>query len=196
MPETNPKIEAFFTKAGQWQREYTELRRIALSFDLAEDLKWRHPCYTWQGNNVLIIHGFKEYCAYLFFKGALLEDPAGILTQQTENVQSSRQARFTSVEQILALEPILKAYIQQAIEVEQAGLKVEFKETREFVMVDEFKERLAQDPELADAFERLTPGRQRAYLLYFSTAKQPATRLARIEKVMPRILLGMGLNDE
>jgi uncharacterized protein YdeI (YjbR/CyaY-like superfamily) len=195
MSKTNPKVDQFIEKAKRWQDEFKELRRIALDFDLQEELKWGNPCYTSGGNNVVLIHGFKEYCAYLFFKGALMKDPAGILVQQTENVQSSRQVRFTSLEQIRELEPELKVYIREAIEVEKAGLKVAFKPTREFVMVDELRERLAQDPELADAFEKLTPGRQRAYLLYFSQAKQSTTRLSRIEKSAPDILIGKGLND-
>lgn len=168
---------------------FSELRRIALDFDLDEKLKWGNPCYTAGINNVILVHGFKEYCAYLFFKGALLKGPAEILIQQTKNVQSFRQVRFTSVDQVL--EPILRAYIRQAIEVEKAGLKVEFKETREFVMAEEFREALSQDPALKASFAALTPGRQRAYLLHFSTPKQSATRLARIEKC----LKGRGLND-
>lgn len=191
----NPKVDVFINGAKKWQAEYIKMREIALSCGLDEDLKWMHPCYSLNGKNVVLFHGFKDYCAYLFMKGALLEDPAGILVIQTENVQSARQIRFTDVDQIIELEPVLKAYIQQAIEIEKAGLKVELKPTTEFKMADEFKQKLESDPALQAAFKGLTPGRQRAYLLHFSAPKQSATRLARVEKCIPQILAGKGLND-
>lgn len=191
----NPKVDVFINGAKKWQAEYIKMREIALSCGLDEDLKWMHPCYSLNGKNVVLFHGFKDYCAYLFMKGALLEDPAGILVIQTENVQSARQIRFTDVDQISELEPVLKAYIQQAIEIEKAGLKVELKPTTEFKMADEFKQKLESDPALQAAFKGLTPGRQRAYLLHFSAPKQSATRLARVEKCIPQILAGKGLND-
>lgn len=191
----NPKVDAFINGAKKWQAEYIKMREIALSCELEEDLKWMHPCYSLNGKNVVLFHGFKDYCAYLFMKGALLEDPAGILVIQTENVQSARQIRFTDVDQISELEPVLKAYIQQAIEIEKAGLKVELKPTTEFKMADEFKQKLEADPALQAAFKGLTPGRQRAYLLHFSSPKQSSTRSARVEKYIPQILAGKGLND-
>ncbi|MCA6066415.1 YdeI/OmpD-associated family protein [Chryseobacterium sp. RG1] len=191
----NPKVDFFFDKAAQWQKEFEKLRAIALETQLAEDLKWGCPCYTYEGKNIFLIHGFKEYCALLFFKGALMKDPANILIQQTENVQAARQIRFTDLQQILDLEKTLKEYMFEAVEVEESGAKVEMKKTREFEMPEEFQQRLDEDSVLKEAFEALTPGRQRAYLLYFSSAKQSRTRTARIEKYIPEILNGKGLND-
>jgi uncharacterized protein YdeI (YjbR/CyaY-like superfamily) len=172
------------------------LRKIVLEFQLTEELKWGKPCYTFQQSNIVLIHGFKEYCALLFFKGALLKDPRRILIQQTENVQAARQIRFTNVREIVELEPILKAYIAQAIEVEKAGLKVDFKKTSEFSIPAELQKKLDEVPALRTAFNSLTPGRQRGYILYFSAPKQSQTRESRIEKCMPQILKGRGLNDE
>jgi len=188
----------FLNTSKQWQSEFRELRRIVLNGgpELAEDYKWMHPCYTLNGKNVVLIHGFKAYCALLFHKGALLKDPMDILVQQTQNVQAARQIRFTSLEQILTLEPILKTYLQAAAAVEKAGLKVAFKTTAEFDMPDEFQARLDRDPALKSAFEALTPGRQRSYLLYFSSAKLTETRVARIEKCLPLIFDGLGLDDK
>ena len=195
MSRMNPKVDFFFNKAEQWQEEYEELRRILLDCELTEELKWGVPCYTFEDNNIVLIHGFKEYCAVLFFKGVLLKDAMGILIQQTENVQATRQIRFTDVEEIVEMEPLIKAYVNEAIEVEKAGLKVEYKETSEFNMPQEFQNKLDELPELKAAFEALTPGRQRAYLLYFSSAKQAKTREARVEKYLQQILDGKGLND-
>ena len=195
MNEPNPKVDAFLRREERWLEEMTLLRKIALSCKLTEDLKWGQPCYSLDGGNVVLIHGFKEYCAYLFFKGALMKDPEGILVVQTENVQSARQVRFADVARIEKSKSVLKSYIQDAIEVERAGLKVEFKKTAQFGMPDEFRARLDGTPPLKKAFEALTPGRQRAYLLHFSSAKQSKTREARIEKNLPRILAGMGLDD-
>ena len=195
MDGKNPKVDAYFSKPKKWLEEYKALRTIILDCGLNEDYKWMHPCYTYEGSNVVLMHGFKEYCAILFPKGALLKDEMGILVQQTENVQAARQVRFTSADEIVEMEAVLKAYIREAIEAEKAGLKVELKKTAEFNMPDEFKEKLDENPVLKTAFEALTPGRQRAYLLYFSTAKQAKTREARIEKYTPQILNGKGLND-
>jgi len=191
----NPKVDFFFSKAKQWQEEYKKLRMIILDCGLNEEYKWMHPCYTFQESNIVLIHGFKEYCAILFIKGALLKDARGILIQQTENVQAARQIRFTNVREIVELEPILKAYIHEAIEVEKAGLKVNYKTATEFPTPDEFINKLEEVPGLQDAFEALTPGRRRAYLLYFSAPKQSKTREARIEKYMQQILNERGLND-
>lgn len=191
----NPKVDWFFDKAEQWKKEFKKLRMILLDCGLTEELKWGCPCYTFQKTNVVLIHGFKEYCALLFHKGALLNDAEGILIQQTENVQAARQIRFTSIGEIIEMEPILKAYIYEAIEVERAGLKVELKKTSEFSMPEEFQTKLHENPDLKTAFESLTPGRQRGYLLYFSQAKQPKTRESRIEKYTANILDGKGLND-
>jgi len=193
--KTNPKVDFFFNEAQQWQQEFETLRTIMLGCGLTEELKWGVPCYTFQEKNIVLIHGFKAYCAMLFFKGALLQDAKGILVQQTENVQAARQIRFTSVQEVVELEPTLKAYIAEAIAVEDAGLQVEFKKTSEFSMPDEFINKLEEVPGLQDAFEALTPGRQRAYLLYFSQPKQAKTREARIEKSIQPILEGKGLND-
>jgi uncharacterized protein YdeI (YjbR/CyaY-like superfamily) len=191
----NPEVDFYFNKAQKWHEEYEKLRMIVLDCGLTEEYKWMHPCYTFQESNIVLIHGFKEYCAILFIKGALLKDAKGILIQQTENVQAGRQIRFTNVQEIVEMEPILKAYIQEAIEVEKAGLKVNYKKASEYSMPEEFINKLEEVPGLQDAFYALTPGRQRAYLLYFSEPKQSKTREARIEKYMPQILNGKGLND-
>ncbi|TXI97445.1 MAG: hypothetical protein E6Q35_06010 [Chryseobacterium cucumeris] len=191
----NPKVNFFFENAGQWQEEFEKLRAIALSTELVEDLKWGCPCYTYKGKNIFLIHGFKEYCALLFFKGALMKDPDHILIQQSKNVQAARQIRFTEVAQINDLEEVLRSYMFQAVEIEESGAKVEMKKTKEFEMAEEFQEKLDQDPALQEAFKALTPGRQRAYLLHFSSAKQSKTREARIEKCIPQIMDGIGLND-
>lgn len=195
MATKNPKVDWFFTKDTVWQDEYKELRSIALSCGLTEELKWGHPCYTRNGSNVVLIHGFKEYCAYLFHKGALLKDPKKILIQQTENVQSARQIRFKHLDQITDMKSILKSYIKEAIKIEQSGVKVKLKEVSEFKMPEEFKSKLDKSKTLKKAFEALTPGRQRGYLLYFSSAKQAKTREARIEKYLKNILAGKGLED-
>lgn len=191
----NPKVDFYFDKAKKWQEEQRKLRTIALGCDLAEELKWGHPCYTLERANIVLIHAFKDYCAYLFHKGALLKDASGILIQQTKNVQSARQIRFSNLQEIIDLEPLLHAYIRNAIEVEKAGLKVDFKPTNEFDMPEEFHHKLAEHPDLSTAFDALTPGRQRGYLLYFSAAKQAKTREARIDKSVPLILAGKGLED-
>jgi uncharacterized protein YdeI (YjbR/CyaY-like superfamily) len=191
----NPKVDWFFTKATKWQKEFEKLRTIILDCDLAEELKWGQPCYTYQKSNIVLMHGFKDYCALLFFKGALLKDKKGILIQQTENVQAARQVRFTNVKEIDKLKTTLKAYIYEAVEVEEAGLKVNFKKTSEFKIPEEFQKKLDKNRTLKTAFEALTPGRQRAYLFYFSQAKQSKTREARVEKCMPQILNGKGLDD-
>lgn len=193
--EKNPKVDPFFSKAKQWKEEFERLRRIVLACGLSEDLKWGVPCYSLEGENIVLMHGFKEYCALLFFKGALMKDPDKILVQQTSNVQASRQIRFTDVSEINKMSTLLKSYVKAAIEVEKAGLKVTFKKTAEFKMPEEFRSVLAERPALKTAFEALTPGRQRAYLLYFSSAKQSATRTARVEKCAPQILEGKGLDD-
>ncbi|HTL16839.1 MAG TPA: YdeI family protein [Patescibacteria group bacterium] len=191
----NPKVDFFFRKAKQWRAEFEKLRTIALDCGLAEELKWGKPCYTFQDSNVVLIHGFKAYCALLFMKGALLHDPKGILVQQTANVQAARQIRFTSLPQIVAIESTLKAYMREAIEVEKAGLKVDYKKTSEFTMPEEFQRKLDEIPSLKNAFAALTPGRQRGYILYFSSAKQSKTREARVEKYLRQILKGRGLDD-
>lgn len=191
----NPKVDFFFNKTSKWQQEYALLRKIILQTELTEELKWGCPCYTFQKTNVVLIHGFKEYCALLFHKGALLKDTDALLIQQTENVQAARQIRFTSLQQIKDLESTLKSYIYEAIEVERAGLKVELKKTSEFNIPDEFRQVLDEYVELKTAFEALTPGRQRGYLLHFAQPKQSKTRESRIEKCIPRILEGKGLND-
>ncbi|MGN6477636.1 MAG: YdeI/OmpD-associated family protein [Flavipsychrobacter sp.] len=195
MNRMNPKVDFFFEKESAWQKEYEKLRTIVLDCGLDEELKWGQPCYTFEGKNVVLIHGFKEYCALLFMKGALLDDPNCMLIQQTENVQSARQIRFTGVKEIVKLAPAIKSYIYQAIEVERAGLKVEMKQPAEFAMAEEFAQKLKKSAALKKAFEALTPGRQRAYLLHFSTPKQSKTREARIEKAIPQIMNGKGLND-
>jgi uncharacterized protein YdeI (YjbR/CyaY-like superfamily) len=189
------KVDAFLSKAKKWQDEFTQLRAIILDCGLDEDFKWGQPCYTLDGQNVVLIHGFKEYCALLFFKGALMKDPKNILIQQTENVQAARQIRFTSAEQIAKLDKVLKTYVRNAIELEKSGAKVEFKKTTEFSWPEEFERKVDDMPALRTAFEALTPGRQRAYLLHFSSAKQAKTRESRIEKCVPQILNGKGLDD-
>ena len=191
----NPKVDFFFRKAKKWQEEFEKLRMIVLDCGLTEELKWGCPCYSFEKSNIVLIHGFKDYCALLFMKGALLNDDHGILVQQTENVQSARQIRFTDIREIYDLEPIVKAYIHEAIEVEKAGLKVKFKKATEFAVAEEFQSKLDRLPALKKAFYALTPGRQRGYLLYFSSAKQSKTRAARVEKYMPQILEGRGLDD-
>jgi len=191
----NPKVDWFFAKDTQWQKEYEKLRKIILDCGLIEELKWGCPCYTFENTNIVLIHGFKEYCALLFFKGALLNDPNGILIQQTKNVQSARQIRFTSVREIVNMEKILKATVYEAIEVERAGLKVKLKKTSEFKIPEEFQKRLDKNTALKKAFNELTPGRQRAYIFYFSQAKQSKTREARVEKYIKQILNGKGLDD-
>lgn len=193
--DMNAKVDFFFTNNSKWQKEYEQLRKIVLDCGLTEELKWGCPCYTLQKKNVVLIHGFKEYCALLFMKGALLKDTHGILIQQTENVQSARQIRFTEVKEIVELAPVLKGYINAAAAVEKAGLKVTLKQTAEYIMPAEFKKKLDKNRALKTAFEELTPGRQRQYLFYFSQAKQAETRDARIEKCVPQIMHGLGLND-
>ena len=195
MNRMNPKVDGLLRKTKKWQDEFRTLRRIVLDCPLTEDVKWGQPCYAFEKANIVLIHGFKEYCALLFFKGALLKDPKGILVQQTENVQSARQIRFASVREIVAMEPILKAYIGEAIEVEKTGLKVKLKKTSDFKIPEEFLKKLNEVPALKTAFTALTPGRQRGYLFYFSAAKQSKTRESRIEKCMPQILHGKGLDD-
>ena len=196
MNETNPKVDFYFKKAKQWQAEYEKLRTIILDCDLTEELKWGVPCYTFEKKNIVLIHGFKEYCAILFVKGALLEDARGILITQTENVQSARQVRFRNLQEIVELEPFLKVYIHEAVEAEKAGLEVSFKKTAEYKIPEEFQIKLDEIPALKAAFEGLTPGRQRGYLLYFSAPKQSKTREARVEKYLPQILNGKGLDDQ
>src|SRR6266850_5894485 len=195
MNSMNPKVDFYFNKAKKWQEELEQLRTIVLDCGLTEELKWGVPCYTFEKRNIVLIHGFKEYCALLFVKGALLNDPKGILIQQTKNVQAARQIRFTNVREIVKLKPILKAYIHEAIEVERVGLKVSFKKTREFKSPEEFQNKLNKNPALKKAFKALTPGRQRAYILYFSQPKQSKTREARVEKCMQQILNRKGLSD-
>jgi len=192
---TNPKVDGFLNKSKKWKNEYEKLRSIVLDCELTEDFKWMHPCYTFDKKNIVLIHGFKEYCALLFHKGALLQDTNGILIQQTENVQAARQIRFTNVQEIIEMEPILKTYIYQAIEVEKAGLEVNFKKNTEINIPEEFQNKWDEMPALKTAFEALTPGRQRAYIYYFSEPKQSKTRVSRIEKYMQQILDGKGLND-
>jgi len=192
---TNPKVDWFFDKATQWQKEYEKLRMIILECGLTEELKWGCPCYQFEKRNIVLIHGFKEYCALLFFKGALLADANGLLIQQTENVQSARQIRFTSARQIVKMEGILKAYVYEAIEVERAGLQVKLKKTKDFKIPEELQSKLNKMPALQTAFDKLTPGRQRAYIFYFSQAKQSKTREARVEKYLKQILKGKGLDD-
>ena len=190
----NPRVDFFF-KSVKWHDEYEQLRMIALDSGLKEELKWGCPCYSVDKKNIVLIHGFKDYCAVLFFKGALLKDPKGILIQQTKNVQSARQVRFTSVKEITKLAPTLKKYIKEAIEVEKAGLKVTLKKTTDYEVPEEFQTKLNKMPALKRAFAALTPGRQRAYLFYFSQPKQAKTREARVEKYLQQILSGKGLDD-
>ena len=195
MNTMNPKVDFFFNKATKWQEEFEKLRSIVLDCGLTEELKWGVPCYTFQKKNIVLIHGFKEYCALLFFKGALLKDTNGILIQQTENVQAGRQIRFTHVREIAEMALLLKAYIFEAIEVEKAGLKVDFKKATEYKIPQEFQNKLDDIPALKTAFKALTPGRQRAYIFYFAQPKQSKTRESRIEKCIPQILNERGLND-
>ncbi|MCY9018208.1 YdeI family protein [Priestia megaterium] len=192
----NPKVDEFLDKAKKWMEEYKTLRKIVLDCELTEEFKWMNPCYTFEKKNIVLIHGFKEYCALLFPKGALLQDSHGLLIQQTENVQGARQIRFTNVQEIVEKEAILKAYIYEAIEVEKAGLKVKAKKPEELIIPEELQHKFDEIPALKTAFEALTPGRQRAYILYFSKAKQSKTRESRIEKYTENILNGKGLNDE
>jgi uncharacterized protein YdeI (YjbR/CyaY-like superfamily) len=196
MTNRNPSVDGYIRKSRQWQEELKELRRILLECELTEEVKWRTPCYTFQNHNVAFIGRFKDNCVLSFIKGALLKDPEGILIQQTPNSQSARIIRFTNVGQVLEKESVLKAYLKEAIEAERAGLKVKFRKVSESDWPEEFRIRLEADPALKKAFEALTPGRQRAYLLHFSGAKQSKTRSARVEKCAPRILSGKGLDDE
>jgi uncharacterized protein YdeI (YjbR/CyaY-like superfamily) len=195
MKRTNPNVDFFFSRATKWHDEFEKLRTIVLDCGLTEELKWGCPCYTFQRSNIVLIHGFKEYCAVLFFKGVLLKNANGILIQQTKNVQSARQIRFTNVREIVKMKPILKAYIHEAVEVEKAGLKVKFKKTTDFKIPEEFQNKLDKNRALKTAFNALTPGRQRAYLFYFSHPKQSKTRASRVEKCAPQILIGKGLDD-
>jgi uncharacterized protein YdeI (YjbR/CyaY-like superfamily) len=195
MSKTNPKVDVVLSKAKDWQDEFSQLRALILDCGLTEEVKWGAPCYTFESSNIVLIHGFKEYCAILFFKGALLNDPKGILIQQTKNVQAARQIRFTNVREIDKLKTILKAYIREAIEVEKAGLKVTLKKTSDFTIPKEFQRKLDENPTLKASFDALTPGRQRAYLVYFSAPKQSKTRESRVEKYVQQILKGKGLND-
>ncbi len=191
----NPKVDFYFAKAEKWQEEIITLRKFILACGLTEELKWGVPCYTFQKNNIVLIHVFKEYCKVSFFKGAQLNDTNGMLVQQTENVQGARQIRFTNMKEVNERETILKTYIFEAIEVEKVGLKVELKKTSEFDTPDEFQKKLNEDPDLKSDFESLTTGRQRGYLLFFSAPKQSHTRALRIEKSIPKILIGKGIND-
>jgi uncharacterized protein YdeI (YjbR/CyaY-like superfamily) len=193
---TNPQADEYFNTAKKWQEESKKLRKIVLDCGLTEELKWGKPCYSFQNSNVVLIHGFKEYCALLFCKGALLKDPHRVLIQQTEHVQAARQIRFTSLQQIVEMATIVKTYIQEAVAVEKAGLEVSYKKTSEFKMPEELKNKLRELPALKTAFESLTPGRQRGYILYFSAPKQSKTRESRIEKYRQKILDGKGLDDE
>src|SRR5262249_21480407 len=195
MTRMNPKVDFFFRKAKKWQHEFETLRMIILDCGLTEELKWGKPCYTFQKSNIVVIQGFKEYCALMFFKGALLKDAHGILSRIGEHTQAARQIQFTNVREIVQMEPILKAYIHEAIEVEKAGLKVKLKKTSDFKIPEEFQKKLHAIPALKTAFDALTPGRQRGYLFYFSQPKQSKTRESRVEKCMQQILNGKGLND-
>ena len=191
----NPKVDFYFDKEKKWQKEIAQLRTIVVDCGLSEELKWGCPCYTFENRNIVLIHVFKEYCALLFFKGVLLNDPDGILVQQTENVQSARQIRFTNLKEIVEQERTIKAYIFEAIEVERAGLQVKLKKTSDFKIPEEFESELAKNTALKTAFEALTPGRQRAYIFHFSQPKQSKTRASRVEKYIPKILGGNGLDD-
>jgi uncharacterized protein YdeI (YjbR/CyaY-like superfamily) len=196
MNRMNPKVDFFFSRAEKWQEEFEKLRTIILDCGLTEGLKWGCPCYTFQKRNVVLIHGFKEYCALLFFKGVLLKDAQGILIQQTKNVQAARQIRFTQAREIVKMKPVLKAYIHEAMEVEKAGLKVHYKKAADFIIPEEFQGKLDEIPALKTAFKALTPGRQRAYLFYFAQPKQSKTRESRVEKCMRQILMGKGFHEE
>ena len=195
MKKTNPKVDLVIGKAKRWRGEFENLRALVLDCGLTEELKWGSPCYTFQNANVVLIHGFKEYCALLFFKGALMKDPEGILIKQTANVQGPRQLRFSNAKEIVKLKSTIKAYIREAIAIEKAGLKLNLKKTSEFAVAEEFQNRLDELPALKTAFTALTPGRQRAYLLYFSSPKQSKTRASRVEKSIRRIMMGQGLDD-
>ena len=195
MTGTNPKVDALLRRATKWNEEFETLRTIILDCPLTEEVKWYQPCYTFQKRNIVLMHGFKEYCALLFFKGVLLKDPKHILIQQTENVQSARQIRFTNVREIVKLKSVLKAYIHEALEVEKAGLKVRLKKTADFKIPDEFKKKLEELPALKTAFEALTPGRQRGYIFHFSQPKRSKTREARVERSLQQIFNGKGLDD-
>ena len=195
MQRMNTRVSAVLDRTEKWREEFERLRAIVLDCGLMEELKWGVPCYTFQGRNIVLIHGFKDYCALLFFKGVLLKDPKGILIQQTKNVQAARQIRFRSAKEIGAQESILKAYIHDAIEVEKTGLEVRFKNTSEFRIPEEFRKKMKEIPALNTAFGALTPGRQRAYIFYFSQPKQSKTRESRVEKFTSQILNGKGLND-
>ena len=192
----NPKVDEYIRRAKEWREEFEKLRLIILDCGLTEELKWGVPCYTFEKRNIVLMHGFKDYCALLFFKGALLKDPEGILIQQTKNVQAARQVRFTNVREIVKMKAILKAYVHEAIEVEKTGQRVKFKKTSEFKIPEEFQKKLNETPALKKAFAALTPGRQRAYIFYFSQPKQSKTRQSRVENCMPQILNGKGLNDQ
>ncbi|WP_031461872.1 YdeI/OmpD-associated family protein [Paenibacillus polymyxa] len=193
--EMNPKVDVYLGKVNKWKAEMEKLRAIMLDCQLTEELKWGKPCYMFQNSNIAIIQGFKEHCALMFFKGALLKDPNGILIKPGEDTQAGRQIRFTNVEEIVEMETILKAYIIEAIEVEKAGLKVDFKKNTELIFPEEFQAKLDENPALKTAFAALTPGRQRAYIMHFAAPKQSKTRESRIEKCMQDILAGKGLND-
>lgn len=191
----NPNVDWFFDKPAKWQSAYQHLRTLVLDCGLEEGLKWGCPCYTHRNANVVLIHGFKNYCALLFIKGALMKDAKGVLIQQTKNVQSARQIRFASLDEVTSKAKLIKTYVREAIEIEKAGLKVKWRRTDDSEVPDAFQRRLDESPQLKEAFKRLTPGRQRGYLLYFSQAKQEKTREARVKKVLPQILNGKGLQD-
>lgn len=191
----NTSVDFFFGKAKKWKEEFEALRMIILDCGLTEELKWGKPCYTFQSGNIVLIHGFKEYCAILFHKGVLLKDTKGIMIQQTENVQAARQLRFTNVQEIIKMKSVIKAYVKEAVAIEKAGVKVVLKKTSEFKTAEEFQDKLDENSALKTAFKALTPGRQRAYKLYFSAPKQSKTREARVEKYIQHILNGKGLND-
>jgi uncharacterized protein YdeI (YjbR/CyaY-like superfamily) len=193
--ERNPKIDPYFNKLKKWKEESELLRDIVLDCGMTEDFKWMHPCYTFENKNIVLIHGFKDYCALLFHKGALLKDPHGILIQQTENVQAARQIRFTNVQDIDEMQLILKSYIDEAIEVEKAGLQVNYKKNTEYIIPEELENKFVEIPDLKTAFEALTPGRQRAYILHFSSPKQSKTRESRVEKYIAHILNEKGIDD-
>ncbi len=195
MSALNPKADFFFNKAKSWKEEYEYLRKLMLDSPMVEEVKWGVPCYTFQNTNVVLIHGFKEYCALLFHKGVLLKDPKKILIQQTANVQAGRQIRFKNLEEIIKLEKVIKAYVKEAIEIEKSGQKVVFKTTQEYTMPEEFKLKLTEDPHLKKCFDALTPGRQRAYLYFFGQPKLSKTREERVKKYIPNILNGKGIED-
>lgn len=194
--ERNTKIDPYFNKLKNWKEEFELLREIVLDCGLTEEFKWMHPCYTLNGKNIVLIHGFKEYCALLFHKGALLKDPHGILIQQTENVQAARQLRFTNAQTIQEMQLIIQDYIEEAVQIEKAGLQVELKKHDEYTLPEELANKFVEIPDLKTAFEGLTPGRQRAYIMHFSSPKQSKTRESRVEKYIPHILDGKGLNDK